>query len=332
MGVDINIIAKECGVSKTTVSKVFTQKPGISQAMRQKVLEVARRLNYTPRQVAAQDTIAILVDSLSPDETHSLRAQMLALLLNRLAGSRYLLRVVACKDVELAIQGHVKLVIGICFEQDATRAIALFQSSGIPVLLINNEHPGCFSVRCDHAQGVELAVAHLADCGHQRIALLLDSGRGWGGRERRRGYEAALQRLGLPLLPVVCLNGRETTMVECLHQIWQQLATAVIICGEGIIDEAVYMLHVLGLSVPGELSVISSEIPHRSRWLIPPHTTMQHDIEAIVEQVRTMTEAILKDNQLQPCVDQLPSKLIFRDSVRDLTIERSNSSEGRSSQ
>ena len=67
MASDINQLAKKCGVSKATISRVFTGRARVSEAIRTKVLAAARELNYRPQQVMARDCVAIIgADAPSP--------------------------------------------------------------------------------------------------------------------------------------------------------------------------------------------------------------------------------------------------------------------------
>jgi DNA-binding LacI/PurR family transcriptional regulator len=50
--ININDVAKEAGVSKSTVSSVFSGKRPISKEVREHVLNVAKRLNYKPNHLA----------------------------------------------------------------------------------------------------------------------------------------------------------------------------------------------------------------------------------------------------------------------------------------
>ena len=52
MAVTISDVARLAGVSKAAVSAVLNDRPGISQATRERILEIVNRLNYRPSQVA----------------------------------------------------------------------------------------------------------------------------------------------------------------------------------------------------------------------------------------------------------------------------------------
>ena len=71
-------------------------------------------------------------------------------------------------------------------------------------VLVAREVPGLDAtpvVRGDDAVGMELAVRHLVEAGHRRIAFVGGSGRSSAGRERRRGYEMALEAAGIAIEP-----------------------------------------------------------------------------------------------------------------------------------
>jgi LacI family transcriptional regulator len=315
---DINAVAQACKVSKTTVSKVFTRKEGISAATRRKVLKTARQLNYTPKQVMAQETVVIVVNERTFLEGASFRAMLLASVMNKLTDSGYLLKIVTTEEVSFLLQSYTKLAIMMANGQVASQSAAKLQEAGIPVITANCVIDGCYSICCDHAQAVELAVDHLVDNGHQRIALMLDDASNWAGKERIQGYEKAMGRHGLKPMP--CRSRSESmTVVECLRQIQDDTATALIIQGESIIHEAVYMLNVLRLKVPGDLSIVSSEIALRSRWFTPPHTTTNQNLDEMACKIADTVVGILAGTLNEPVVTMLPSELVERNSVSRIT-------------
>ena len=62
----INDIAKTAGVSVSTVSRVFNNRPYVKEELRKRVLEVAVDMDYTPKSMARRDTISIVISR--PDD------------------------------------------------------------------------------------------------------------------------------------------------------------------------------------------------------------------------------------------------------------------------
>jgi DNA-binding LacI/PurR family transcriptional regulator len=76
--------------------------------------------------------------------------------------------------------------------------LILEASEQVPVVLVGRDAraPSVDSVTNDDRAGAEVAVEHCHSLGHRRIAHI-DGGPGAGALARRRGYEAAMKRLGL---------------------------------------------------------------------------------------------------------------------------------------
>ena len=76
--------------------------------------------------------------------------------------------------------------------------------AGLPTVLIARDVPGSDVtpvVRGDDRTGIRLATAHLVTQGHRRIAFVGGRVQSAAGRERRGGYEEALEAAGLPVEP-----------------------------------------------------------------------------------------------------------------------------------
>ena len=57
----INDIAAKAGVSVSTVSRVFNNRPYVKEELRKRVLEVAVDMDYTPKSMARRDTISVVI-------------------------------------------------------------------------------------------------------------------------------------------------------------------------------------------------------------------------------------------------------------------------------
>ncbi|HTY58659.1 MAG TPA: LacI family DNA-binding transcriptional regulator, partial [Bacteroidota bacterium] len=71
--VTVDEVARQAGISAMTVSRALNNHPNVSEKTRKKVLDVSRRLGYTPNQIAKSlvlrktHTIGVVV----PEITHS---------------------------------------------------------------------------------------------------------------------------------------------------------------------------------------------------------------------------------------------------------------------
>jgi LacI family transcriptional regulator len=143
-------------------------------------------------------------------------------------------------------------------------ALAAVVARGVPVVLV--DRPGgqdMCSVSVDDAYGGELAVGHLLDIGHERIAVI-------GGpealpqvRERIAGSRRALTEAGLPasaltLLPTASLNVAEGRSAgQRLAGLPARRRPTAAFCANDLVALGLLQeMTRLGVSVPGELSIV----------------------------------------------------------------------------
>jgi len=151
MKADINTIARECKVSKATVSRVFTGKASVSAAVKERILKVARELNYAPQQVAAREVIAIIVQSL--DETEKVDGFRSILLINLVAEitrSGFLVNIIEFKDIDTMLDSYTKAAIILFNENDIPELNKKTNSMKIPLISIGNKLDNCHNICSDY--------------------------------------------------------------------------------------------------------------------------------------------------------------------------------------
>ncbi|MGB8861513.1 MAG: LacI family DNA-binding transcriptional regulator [Ilumatobacteraceae bacterium] len=199
-------VAAAAGVSRALVSLVMRDSPQVSARARAAVLEAARRLGYR-RNLAASNLAAR-------------RTMTIGLLLNDLHNPWY--AEVADGIHEVAERGGYQVILATGRRSPSveSRAIDAFLASRIdgiivagcrmplshlaavslevPVVSAGRTLAGATlgSVSADDAEGARLAVEHLYQLGHRRIAHI-DGGRGAGSGPRRSGYVSAMRAMGL---------------------------------------------------------------------------------------------------------------------------------------
>jgi DNA-binding LacI/PurR family transcriptional regulator len=200
-------VAARAGVSKSLVSLVMRGANTVSDEKRRAVLQAAAELGYRPNAVARSlvrrrtNLFGIVLSDLHnpffAEVVDGIQAE---------AGAQGYRTIISTVDhlalaerraldtlLELRVDGLI--LASPMLELDLNVEAA---SEELPVVLVarRSELANVDSVSNDDPTGARLAVDHLADLGHVRIAHI-DGGRGAGAAERREGYESAMQARGL---------------------------------------------------------------------------------------------------------------------------------------
>jgi len=208
MRVTVNDIAKAAKVSQTTVSRVLNNHPYIKESTRQKVLKAIEELNFSPDSVARSmitgktKTLGLIVGDIS----NPYFAESAKIIIGQAKKLGY--------DVIISNTDHdddnfedairslmAKRVDGLLISSvyKGSETIKRLYDSGFPVVLFINrpaEDP-CNYVVLDNEKGIRLAVDHLVQLGHRKIAFVSGSFKYSAIHQRFLGFEAALRHHGL---------------------------------------------------------------------------------------------------------------------------------------
>jgi DNA-binding LacI/PurR family transcriptional regulator len=197
--------------------------------------------------------------------------------------------------------------------------LPLLAEMNVPIVLINNQHPGefGFNVTIDNQHGARQAVAHLAGLGHRRIAYIGDRCGFQSDAERFAGYRQALDSAGIPFDPLLVAYGDggpesgETAMTQLLAM--HELPTAVFCYNDMEAFGALRAVRAHGLHVPADISLVGFDDLYLSSYIDPPLTTVHQPKH---EMGRTAAETLLEllaggkpASVVHPCA------LIVRDST-----------------
>ena len=174
-------VSRLSGVSIATVSRTFANPERVRDATRQKVFEAAEILHYSPNAIARAmarqqtDKIAFLIckkDATILDEFYARICE--SIMRRTIQSDRQLVISTAADWVQAAGTAQNKQVEGVILGGSARAdMVSDFQSKQIAVVLVNNRMPG-FELPCvvsDEYGGVRMAVEHLIERGHRRIAI-----------------------------------------------------------------------------------------------------------------------------------------------------------------
>jgi len=192
---------------------------------------------------------------------------------------------------------------------------------GVPLVAINSYRDvTCASrVEVDMRGGTLMAVRHLIELGHRRIALIVgDPGR-WHMRQRLGGYRDALAIHGLPYdesLVVIEPRGFREDGAAAARALLARpdRPTAIFTASDNRALGAIEAAQEMGIAVPAALSVVGFDDTEESQAASPPLTTVHNPLyETGMETVR-MLHHQLASGEVNPQVRVVPMRLVIRGS------------------
>jgi DNA-binding LacI/PurR family transcriptional regulator len=240
--------------------------PNVSEARRAAVLQAAAELGYRPNLVARSlverrtRMLGVLVSDLHnpffAEMIDGLQAEARERGLRIVLGTGRRDPAEEADAVETFLQQDVD---GLVLLSPRLSAGALADAArAVPTVVVAAHAvraPRADAIVNDDAVGAGLAVAHLAELGHARIAHI-DGGDGAGGRERRAGYESAMARHGLAPQVVAGDFTDEGGYAGARALLAGDRPTAIFACNDLAALGALTALEEAGLSVPGDVSLV----------------------------------------------------------------------------
>jgi DNA-binding LacI/PurR family transcriptional regulator len=180
---------------------------------------------------------------------------------------------------------------------------------------------GLSEVTSDNLAGGRRAAQHLIDTGHRRIAHIM----GWQGsstgRDRARGFAEALAEAGLdPLAMIDGMYSRDVAAQAARDLFAAEQRPDAIFVGNDHMAFAVMdtLRFDLGLSVPGDVSVIGYDDVPLAAWASYNLTTIRQPVRRMVE---ATVDILLNqiEGETAPSRIRIDGPLIERGSVRKRT-------------
>ncbi len=292
----IKDIARACDVSTATVSYVINGKNTLLPETRERVLRTMREMNYHPSAVARglakkrMNTLGILFDNVDSEIAvwHPYTSGILQGVLSASAQAGYNVTIFT-ELWQNAEQSLPKLRdqrtdgILIVAPPADTDILPSLRSAGSRVVTISSESGpfGIPSVDVDNALGVALAVQHLRELEHTRIAFLGGEPNMVSAVVREAAFRDALDVAGISALPEYIVTASYQHAEIAYRQAWSLLTlplppTAIVAGNDQIAMAILDAARDLSIAVPEQLSVVGfDDIPDAARLPVPLTTLRQ---------------------------------------------------------
>lgn len=269
--VTISDVAKACGLAVSTVSNALSGKPYVRKNTRQKVQEAAERLGYRPSAVARalRTNLSSTVGVLVPDISNPVFSWMVRGIDDVLFGEGRSLFVCSTEGREDKQIQYMQALIdrrvdGLILISQHTHGEVIedLLDHGPPFVLIHRRRRGHKEdyVGIDNHSGMRVAMNHLMDLGHRRIAFIRGPSTSTSVEERFDAYQEINAEAGISMEANLVFQGDYT--IEGGMQAGKFLLeqnpppTAILAANDfsalGVIEAAMR----LGFRVPEDVSVI----------------------------------------------------------------------------
>ncbi|MGE6258084.1 LacI family DNA-binding transcriptional regulator [Heyndrickxia sporothermodurans] len=293
----IKDIARVAGVSVTTVSRGLNGYSDVSEKTREKILKVAKELNYSPNTLARSlvmnksKTIGLLVSGLNKSSAKdNITFEMLSGINEFVGECDYDLVLFSTTSTKQREKTYTQL----CKERRVDGAIIQgirtddpylkeVIESDIPCVLIDIPltSPTVGYVTTDNVLGARNGVQYLIDSGHRNIGLINGHDFAFVSQQRLQGYSEALQMANLPIRKEWIANGEfseEVAEQVALKFLKEHPELTAVFCASDLMALGVLKAaRTLNLNVPKELSVVGFDGIMLASYVSPSLTTISQD-------------------------------------------------------
>ena len=334
----IKDIAKLCGVSVSTVSRVLNEHPDVSEENRKQVLSVIAQYNYIPNNSArslvktTSDCIGLVVRGISnPFYTKIIRAieerissRGYTMVMQQIGSSEDEIKCGAMMERDKRLQGIIFL--GGRFDYTAEALTPL----NVPFVCCSySNHYGTLqrseysSVSIADEEEAYRAVMELYNAGHRRIAALIAGPNDKSiSQLRYRGYLKALSDCGIAPEDALVISTGGYDIAGAYRAVAQKLSdgvrfTAIFSVSDNMAIGAMRALREAGLHIPTDCSLIAIDGLEVSDYIQPRLTTLcqpmeemgQHSVDILLDLIQG------KAHNRQ---EILPTTLRFGESIRHI--------------
>ena len=334
--VTIKDIARELGISPSTVSRALKDHPDISVETKKAVHALAEKLNYQPNIVALSlrqkktNTIGVII----PELVHFFFSTVISGIEDVAYQAGYSVILAQSNesyerektDIKALFNSRVDgMLISLSRETRNFDHIESIISKGVPIVFYDRmyNNPNTSKVIVDDYVGAKEAVEHLIEQGYQRIAHLEGAPGLMISVDRKRGYVDALKEHGMEVKDAYiqeCPSGSQEDGKRVTKKLLAMTnpPDAIFTNNDPMAVGAMMAIKEKGLRIPQDIGIVGFSNWSYGSLIEPTLTTVdQPGFEMGQEAARLLIrqiEAGEKDQEPTPETRILKTKLIVRDS------------------
>lgn len=327
--VSMQNLADKLGISKVTVSKALNGKDGVSQELREKILQTAQEHGYTLPDYGERRTkkIGIIMSNrFGLGNEGEFYMRMYEKIINEL-------RNYSCSSImmtpdrkslasDLRTINEMNIFDGLIFlgilDKDVRKKMDAIELPKIYVDIYDRTNKSDSVVTENIYSSYELT-KHLIHMGHNDIGFVGTVGGTTSIMDRYLGYARGMMEKGLEIQEKWMLPDRDEDGNAVQIQLPKELPTAFVCNCDETAFRLVKELENRGLHVPQDVSVVGFDDSIYAKMCSIPLTTVAVDTDEIGRiTAKQMAKQVKNSKGKRGKVFRVMGNIVFRDSVRDL--------------
>lgn len=325
-------IARKAGVSKSTVSRALNNDPRINAKTRERILKIAREMDYRPHKMARAlakkrtNIIGVMIPKTPRSVSDPFFLEFLGGIGEETSkkGFSLILPIFERGDgrdfKEFFSQNKVDGLI-LTEPEIRDKRISYLQSENIPFVFSGNPRveENVSWVDADNERAAFKAVSHLIEKGHRKIATIAGNDNLVAGVLRLEGYKKALKSAGIEINDdlIVSADFQEEGGYKAVERLLEkgQKFTALFAANDFMAIGAMKAIKERGLLIPEDIAVMGFDGTFLSGHVEPPLSTVQLPIKDLGKNCAEIITSIINNGARENEGILLETKLLLRDST-----------------
>jgi LacI family transcriptional regulator len=328
--ITIRDVAREAGVSVSTVSRVLNNKDDVAPQTYERVRRVIEQMGYTSSLAARsmRNSRTNVIGLIMPEVGDPFAIQVMRGVNQTITELGYDLIIYTSGTIRMQSKAereryYVSLLNGSVVEGTiiVTPAATRFSTSA-PVVAVdpNNESPDCPSVTSTNHAGALAAMEYLIELGHRRIGFISGRPDLRSANQRFQAYLDGLAQAGIPVDPALIEAGDfslETGRL-CAQRLLAlpEPPSAIFAANDQSAIGALTAAREAGLRVPQDLSLVGFDNIPETTYVHPSLTTVDQNVSHMGRLATEMLIDLIQGKPLHDSQRTTATQLIVRDSCQ----------------
>ncbi|MDR2786739.1 MAG: LacI family transcriptional regulator [Treponema sp.] len=327
--INIKDIAKQVGMSPSTISRVVNGKKHVNSEKRERILKLIKETGYVPNRAARNMVLqrSFTVGIVLTDTFNMFQRQLFSFIERHLNSFGYnthffFVKFERASEEECLTKLKAETLDGIIMIHEI-RTPSFYESvkkMGLPLVTATFDFPDFPSIHICEEDAAYDAVDHLLKLGHRKIRMISSNGLSCGD-QRTEGFFRALEAAGIKRNPdEQTVSVRQYTAEFGMYSMRDLLLrnrdfSAVFAATDELAIGAMRVLKDEGFRIPEDVSVVGFDDIEISNYFMPRLTTIRQPFSEIGERTALALHKCITCGESAEIDMVLPYELIIREST-----------------